>query len=464
MKRKASIEKPKVSASQGFNNLFKKKKKVAKIEATIDLCDSDDDDQKENVTKREVETEVKSEPKVEAKIEAETPKSESKPKDVPEVKNEVDDSQESFEHQTAMVKVVRLMVTETIENEAKRKLLDSDAMKTIEKFGDLAEGALDGLLRWYRRRQGWREKLKSMSDQNHQSLIDAGLIEPFEGGESFEQNLKSLKKTELYTVATRMNIEKKHRKTMDSLKQKMMHDFKTYTKSSFGAKTPSERLAAQVEKQLIGSRFRIMRQVQISLDKLILAYSPTLISFNSAGNDGQVPGSAAISYYTNVSLGQDFLQAISRHGVTSEQLEHTDQTDLIADSDELDLLREVLTTKYTCISLNEDKDFESIVEIGADNMSKFEDFQNCEMYKRHKDLPSFLRRYTVTGQYIKILKYYIDALERAKDYEKANYIIRKGLKFLTRSPRCYFCNHSTENLLRVILPRIVTDNGGFVLL
>merc|ERR1711951_258932 len=101
---------------------------------------------------------------------------------------------------------------------------------------------------------------------------------------------------------------------------------------------------------------------------------------NSAGNDGQVPGSAAISYYTNVSLGQDFLQAISRHGVTSEQLEHTDQTDLIADSAELDLLREVLTTKYTCISLTEDKDFDSIVEIGAQNMEKFEEFQNCEMY------------------------------------------------------------------------------------
>ena len=144
-----------------------------------------------------------------------------------------------------------------------------------------------------------------------------------------------------------------------------------------------------------------------------------------------MPGSAAISYYTNVSLGQDFLQAISRHGVTSEQLEHTEQTDLISDSDELDLLREVLTTKYTCISLNEDKDFEAIVEIGAESMSKFEEFQNCEMYNRHKALPSFLRRYTVTGQYIKILKYYIDALERAKDYEKANYIIMNGLHNLS---------------------------------
>ena len=48
------------------------------------------------------------------------------------------------------------------------------------------------------------------------------------------------------------------------------------------------------------------------LNELFLIYSPTIISSNQAGDDGQVPGSAQIQNRKNsqtLSLGQEFLQS-----------------------------------------------------------------------------------------------------------------------------------------------------------
>ena len=52
MKRKANDDaKPKQSASAGFNKLFAKRPKKSKpVSATINLCDDDDEDNKENST------------------------------------------------------------------------------------------------------------------------------------------------------------------------------------------------------------------------------------------------------------------------------------------------------------------------------------------------------------------------------------------------------------------------------
>ena len=98
---------------------------------------------------------------------------------------------------------------------------------------------------------------------------------------------------------------------------------------------------------------------------------------------------------------------------------------MIADSEELNLLRELLCIKYTCISLKEEKRFDELVSLGEKQLESFIEFRDeNELYGRHEEMVSYLRRYTVTGQYIKIMKYYIDALERNKNYEKANQVLQ----------------------------------------
>ena len=443
MKRKAT-DKPKLSAEQGFNALFKKKKKEVKIEATIDLCDSDEENQpvKSEASKTESQEPI---------IKIEPPKSsvqnsEKDEDNEKEIQIETQETEEEKFNATAMVTVVRLLLSSVLKSKSKQKLLDKDTISIIKKMNDFDDTSLDGLLRWYRRRQGWREKMKYISDSINNELIETKMIEIYSEKEenNFEQNLRTLNKGELYAVATRMNIEKKHRKSMDILRQKMMHDYQTFTKSNFGAKSPSQRLAAHVHKQLLGSRFRLAQNVQCSLDKLILAYSPTLIVSNSAGSDGQVPGSAAMSegrgigYNANLSLGQDFLSgktfylfiicqfilAISRYGVKKDLPDIT-PTDLIATSEELNLLRELICVKYTCISLKEEKRFDELASLGEKQLEAFIEFRDeNELYELNEKLVSYLRRYTVTGQYIKIMKYYIDALERNKNYEKANQVLQ----------------------------------------
>ena len=310
MKRKAT-DKPKLSAQEGFNALFKKKKKEVKIEATIDLCDSDEENQP--VESKPSNSEPQKTQSSKPAFKLEPPKSTQKPEkeenNETEVKIETQETEEEKTNSTAMVTVVRLLLSIVLKSKSKQKLLDKETIEIIKKLKDLNNTSLDGILRWYRRRQGWREKLRHVSDDIHKELVESEMVEVYSDQEetNFEQNLRTLNMKELYAVATKMNIEKKHRKTMDTLRQKMMHDYQTFTKSNFGAKSPSQRLASHVHKQLLGSRFRLAKNVQCSLDKLIIAYSPTLIVSNSAGSDGQVPGSAAIERYTNLSLGQDFL-------------------------------------------------------------------------------------------------------------------------------------------------------------
>ena len=98
---------------------------------------------------------------------------------------------------------------------------------------------------------------------------------------------------------------------------------------------------------------------------------------------------------------------------------------MIATSEELNLLRELLCIKYTCISLKEEKRFDELALLSEKQLEAFIEFRDeNELYELNEKLVSYLRRYTVTGQYIKVMKYYIDALERNKNYEKANQVLQ----------------------------------------
>ena len=125
MKRKANDDaKPKQSASAGFNKLFAKRPKKSKpVSATINLCDDDDEDNKENSTITP-KVEDKSEPKAAQKLVEETKEEVSDEFFVPDIPvvipgtakkesdesavnidvDDLDDSREQ-EEQTSMVKV-----------------------------------------------------------------------------------------------------------------------------------------------------------------------------------------------------------------------------------------------------------------------------------------------------------------------------------------------------------------------
>ena len=104
---------------------------------------------------------------------------------------------------------------------------------------------------------------------------------------------------------------------------KMMEDYQKNTKSHFGSKTPAERLYQAALKVVDGKRLRLSEEIKNSLNELFLIYSPTIISSNQAGDDGQVPGSAQIQnkkWNQALSLGQEFLQSKSQP--TSVPLKH----------------------------------------------------------------------------------------------------------------------------------------------
>jgi len=424
MKRKAPTtakNKPEQSAAQGFNNLFKKKKKEPIIETTIDLCDSDDEPA---LSAESTVFPLPEEPVEKGLKQLKFTDRANVTKDVveDEEKQVEEESEKSQREASAMVTATRLILDYVLANETKRELLGA-LLETVRQLGTLSDSILDATLRWYRRRQGWRAKLKFVA---HQALIDRELLETFNGGpDAFDENLRLLTMDELRTVAIKMNIEKKHRKTKEVLRQKMTLDYEQNTKSHFGAKSASTRLAEQVNKQLIGARFRLAPRIQRAIDTLILAYSPTLITANTAGNDGQVSGSAAIVQYSSASLGEDFFTAISRFGLDANRPLVTPNDDLLTSSAELDQLRQMLQIKYTCIQLTEAKCHEQVIAIGEENLAKFSAFRNERgLYTRHQNVVAYLRRYTITGQYIKILKYYVDALERVKNYQSANEVLR----------------------------------------
>ena len=115
------------------------------------------------------------------------------------------------------------------------------------------------------------------------------------------------------------------------------------------------------------------------------------------------------------------IQSVSR-GTTTASGDIT-PGNLVADAEELSLLREIMIQKHQMVAMIEDKDFDRIVELGPGVVSAFENFQKTELYEKHAQLVGFLRRYTITGQYMKMATMYVDALERKKEYEKANEIL-----------------------------------------
>ena len=84
-------------------------------------------------------------------------------------------------------------------------------------------------------------------------------------------------------------------------------------------------------------------------------------------------------------------------------------------------------------SLIEIKKFDETIELGEKVHAEFEKFRETKskIFTRNQTEKSFLRRYTITGNYIKAIKCLIDAYEKEKRWTKANQMLRFliGLNF-----------------------------------
>ena len=90
----------------------------------------------------------------------------------------------------------------------------------LKQIKSLSELELDDLLRWYRRRPGWKLPFKQSFPGNLTKLTCLGFIDKIgsENPMEFSELIQILSKQELETVAKKMLIDKKYRLNMDKLK------------------------------------------------------------------------------------------------------------------------------------------------------------------------------------------------------------------------------------------------------
>ena len=90
----------------------------------------------------------------------------------------------------------------------------------LKQIKSLSELELDDLLRWYRRRPGWKLPFKQSFPENLTKLTCLGFIDKIgsENPMEFSELIQILSKQELETVAKKMLIDKKYRLNMDKLK------------------------------------------------------------------------------------------------------------------------------------------------------------------------------------------------------------------------------------------------------
>ena len=105
----------------------------------------------------------------------------------------------------------------------------------------------------------------------------------------------------------------------------------------------------------------------------------------------------------------------------------------ISSNEELQILNKSISYKYKMYSLIEMKKFDETIELGEKVHADFEKFRETksEIFARNQTEKSFLRRYTITGNYMKAIKCLIDAYEKEKRWTKANQMLRFliGLNF-----------------------------------
>jgi len=437
-KRKKTPEKPKISAQDGFSNLFKKRKiksSPAKANSLIDLTGVEE---KENIEEKTAKLSApKENVRPEAEIKAENPKKDllDKREDAQEKQSDVEDDS----HGKVLSKFFDEMLDDVQNDADKWNLLHDKSQDVLLKIKEmLKKQDVDELLRWYKRKPGWRKPLRLSDHESFQKLIEQKLILTIgkDAEVEFEEMLKLMSKDDLDSIAKTMMIDKKYRKNMETLKAKLLADFKTFTKSNFGAMTPSERLERCVKKKLEGNRFKMDAMTTQAINILFLSYSPTICAANDAGADGQVPGSASIRAYGAPSLGQSMLNNIARydrfksHGKLLGVDYSVAPSKLIFSAKDMKKFHEALSIRYQLETLMENKQYEKADELAQSAALLFKKYKKTfpQFYEDQRDLPDYLFRFTTTGVYVRILRFHVEILEKLKEYEDAVNLLKTLLK------------------------------------
>lgn len=441
---------PEVSVQAGFSNLFKKRKTPKSSVALIDL--TNDDDGPASISEippvKNAPTAACVDPINPADVVSSITDNDEKTSEqllktnTDNQRNEAGDKQlakEEEENESIDLGALFHDIYNAVQNDPEKWCLLHCTVQSvlIEMNEDLNNDQIDELLRWYTRRSGWRKQLRKSKPDNFQKLLSTNMLASIDENTDlpFDELLQILSNDELQTVARTMMIDKKHRRNMETLKAKLTLDYKTFTKSNFGAMSPSERLKRCVRKTLEGKRFRLEKRVHRGINMLFLSYSPTICDLNNAGHDGQVPGSASMRINPVVSIGQSFINNIRQFGQISEPTILNIRfpltpTRLIFSSNDLKKLHEALTYKYQLDELIDSKKFEKARSIADSAAKVFKTYKKTfpQFYEDQKELPGYLFRYTTTGTFVKIIRLHVDILERLKEYYDAIELLKMLLK------------------------------------
>jgi len=133
---------------------------------------------------------------------------------------------------------------------------------------------------------------------------------------------------------------------------------------------------------------------------LFLAYSPTICGQNTAGYDGQVPGSASMNIRGVVSIGQSFINSIRQYGPIEDTKILGENfslmpTKIVFSSNDLKKLHEALSIKYQLEDLIDRKQFEKAKETAETAAKLFRKFKKTfpQFYEDQKNLPGYLFRH-----------------------------------------------------------------------
>ncbi|CAG5098844.1 Oidioi.mRNA.OKI2018_I69.XSR.g16028.t2.cds [Oikopleura dioica] len=179
-------------------------------------------------------------------------------------------------------------------------LIPEFAQECIEKINTCHPSAVDEVLRWYARSQGWRARLKKSFDDDFKVLVNKGIIKQFceKVDIKFEEVLDIMSKDEMTKFAQRQLVGKAG--SMDAMKAKLLASFKEGMRVNPVTKKRRADFLLLSAKRAVEGRYQLSQAHSESLNIFFLLHSPSLVQHR-------------IEDATSVAQG--IIQSISRFGM-----------------------------------------------------------------------------------------------------------------------------------------------------
>ena len=193
-------------------------------------------------------------------------------------------------------------------------LIPEFAQECIEKINTCHSSAVDEVLRWYARSQGWRARLKksfeddfrvtylyiSILNSSNKVLLNKGIIKKFceKVDIKFEEVLDIMSKDEMTKFAQRQLVGKAG--SMDAMKAKLLASFKEGMRVNPVTKKRRADFLLLSAKRAVEGRYQLSQAHSESLNIFFLLHSPSL---------------AQQRIEDATSVAQGIIQSISRFGI-----------------------------------------------------------------------------------------------------------------------------------------------------